>query len=397
MELFTYDVEVDGTNIAGMTLTGATITYGATTTGQPPQPTVAFLELLTVDAFGDFAVDYPGISWNGGILSGFVDTYKDQYQGASSSLKVGKPVTIKISTTSGFVDTYIDDYSAGYDSTRFTGQIASLDYTPGLIGITAVDAAEALSRTTLDTSEWPAETETDRVDRILTAAGVTGQIYSTGSTMLRPGAHMDGKATPWQHLIRTAISCGSVAWVNRTGVVSYRSDPVVDDYYVAPPEATLVDPLKMSSEIGDVINTITVKYGDKLETTATNTASATAYGPRHASIQTELDSETDAAAFGASYVASEYPGRGEPAWHMQNSSLHLGLASDPNEVANLLDADIDDVMTLPYLLPASPTPNYSARIIGYQESLDPFDWVIQYVLDPYGWDQGASESLRSIT
>ena len=171
MSGFTYAVTIDGMNIAGMVLSGASITYGSTATGQPPAPTTAHLELLTPDVSPELAHEYPGISWNGGIPSGYVDTFEAAYEGATSSLEVGTPVTVRVGTETGYVDTFEANYRAGFDVTRFTGQITALDYTPGLVGITAVDLADSLTRVVLDPASWPEESETARVERILNSAG----------------------------------------------------------------------------------------------------------------------------------------------------------------------------------------------------------------------------------
>ena len=84
----------------------------------------------------------------------------------------GAPVTVRVAIKTGYVDTLKPNYRAGFDATRFTGVITSIDYTPGLIGITAVDLAEALNRVDPGPAAWPEETEPARVERILNAAGM---------------------------------------------------------------------------------------------------------------------------------------------------------------------------------------------------------------------------------
>ena len=384
MSTFTYAVTVDGMDIAGMTLTNARITYGSTSSGKAPSPTTAHLELLSVDAIPELADTYPGISWHGGIPSGYVDTFEATYEGATSALVVGAPVTVRVATETGYVDTFEANYRAGFDATRFTGVITSIDYTPGLIGITAVDLAEALNRVDLDPAAWPEETEPARVERILNAAGMglaRAQIIGSSSVKVRAGSHST-PGTAWQHLYRTALSCGSVVWVNRAGSLTYRTaGSTPDTTYVAPPDATLVDPLKMSSELGDIVSEVTVKYGDKAALVETSDAMSV-YGRRDKQLQTELADSSDAQAFADRYLAR----RSEARWHMPRATVHLGLANDAAETAQLLSVDLDDVLDLPQLLPASPVQNYQSRVIGYEERLDPYNWLITYVLDPYGWE-----------
>lgn len=384
MSSFTYTVTIDGMDVAGMVLAGASITYGSTATGQAPSPTTAHLELLTVDAAGDLAADYPGISWNGGIPSGYVDTFEDAYEGATSSLEVGTPVVVRVGTETGYVDVFEANYRAGFDATRFTGQITALDYTPGLIGITAVDLAESLNRVELDPTGWPEESETARVERILNSAGMglaRAQLIGSSSLVIRAGSY-SSTATAWQHLYRLALSCGSIVWVNRNGSLTYRTaGSTPDTTYIAPPDATLVDPLSMSSELGDIVTDLEVKYGADDVLTETSEAMTT-FGRRDKRMEVELKNSSDVQAFADRQLAR----RAEPRWHMDRASVHLGLADDDGAIAQLLNVDLDDVLELPYLLPASPVTTYSSRVIGYTERLDPYEWLITYVLDPYGWE-----------
>ena len=378
---FDYRVALDGMDIAGMVLAGATITYGSTSQGQPPSPTTAHMELVTVDAAGDLAATYPGISWNVGIPSGYVDTFGDTYEGALSALNVGATLSIRIATDSGYVDRFDSNYRAGFDVTRFTGIITALDYTPALIGITAVDLAEQLNRVQLDPATWPGELELERVTRILTEVGVTGSIHGTSSVPIRAGSH-SSKRTAWKHLVDLATSCGSIVWIDREGALTYRTAGALPDTtYLAPPDATLQDPLKMSSELGDVINAVEVTWGAAQVVTAQDTASVTKYGRREGKLELELDDPVDAQLFADEYVTLH----AAPAWHMPNATVHLGLANTDGQIAKLLNVDLDDVLELPYLLPASPVTSYASRVLGYSEVLDPNEWLITYVLDPYGW------------
>ena len=368
-------------DIAGMVLSGATIDYGASSTGEPPSPTVAHLELITVDAAGDLAQTYPGISWNGGIPSGYVDEFEDVYAGALSALNVGATVTVRIATDSGYVDRFESNYRAGFDVTRFSGIITALDYTPALVGITAVDLSEKLTRVELDPAAWPEELEIDRVNRILGLVGITGTIHGTSPVILRAGVNTR-RQTAWRHLVDTAVAGESIVWVDREGDLVYRTAlGLPDTTYVAPPGATLLDPLRMSSELGDVVNALELEYGTDQFITSEDATSIAKYGRREKKLEEELADTVQAQKWADDYIAA----RRDPQWHMPNASVHLGLANSDGAVASLLNVDLDDVLELPTLLPASPVLSYASRVIGYSEILDPNQWLISYVLDPYGW------------
>ena len=377
---FYYRVTIDGTDVNGITLTGGRINYGAATSGQPPAPTTAALQLIDADYYND-VTQYPGISWRGGIPSGYVDEFKDTYEGALSALKIGTSVAVRALTPSGYVDTFEANYRAGFDSTRFTGVITAIDYTPGDIRVTAVDLGEKLTRTTLDPATWPQETETARINRILTEVGVTGTITGSSDRVIRAGANSRSD-TAFNHLVATARAGQSLVWVNREGELNYRTaNDLPDTTYIAPLGATLENTLKMSIELGDVANTITVTYGTDQSITVTDSTSITAYGTREATYNLELADTTQATEWANAKLAV----RKDPQWHLPRADIHLGLAYYAPTIAQLLNADLDDVLQLPQLKPASPEASYSSRVTGYSETLDPNNWTIRYNLDPYRW------------
>ena len=136
----------------------------------------------------------------------------------------------------------------------------------------------------------------------------------------------------------------------------------------------------MSSELGDVVTDLEVKYGADAVLTETSEAMST-YGRRDKRLEVELKESSDAQAFADRQLAQ----RSEPSRHMDRVSVSPRSRRRRRAIAQLLDVDLDDVLELPYLLPASPVTTYSSRVIGYTERLDPYEWLITYVLDPYGW------------
>ena len=381
---FQYRVTIDETDVAGMTLTGGTITYGATSGGEQPGPTTAHFTLISADAAGDLVAEYPGISWGGGIPSGYVDTFEDKYEGALSALKPGAPVTLKTATESGYVDTFEANYRAGFDSVRFSGYITSIDYLPGTITITAIDAIERLTRAPIARASWPSETETERLARICSAAAITPTIRGTGLAAVAATATDAEPETPWRLLVELAGSAGSLVYVNRNGQLIYRChDDIHDTTTILPPDVTLIDGLEMTIELGRVRNSITVEY-DGGEITATDFSSTTAYGPRDGGkLKTILANATDAQTRADRYLTAY----AEPRWHLPSVTAFLKFAWNDRDIADLLSLDLDDVLELPQLLPASPEASYASRVIGYTETLAPEAWQMTYVLDPHGWSE----------
>ena len=378
--LFDLSVRIAGEEVRGITLAGATITVGSTSpTGTPPAST-AFLELISYDAAGDIVEDYPGISFGGGLASGFIDEYVDEYEGTATLLEVGAPVVVNAGSASGFIDEYVDAYDTGLDSTRFTGNITAIDVTPARVGITAVAATEALTRQLLDPSGWPAEDEISRLDRICQAAGVSmsTDASETFATMIARDAD-EKLESAWSLLAEVTDAAGGLIYADRYGQLQYRGrDQLPETLYVADPDATLVDGLMMSEELGEVVNELEVKW-DGGTFTLEDADSREKYGPRARKITIPVSVESEARAL----AQEELDDHALPYWSLSSATVMVSLA-DPQMMGELLTADLDDAVELPALLPAFPMPSYSSRITGYTETLDPYEWRLDLSLDPTG-------------
>lgn len=382
---FEQSVIIDGTEVAGITLAGATIRRGSGTIGDPaPPPASAFLELIAYDAAGDLTHDFPGIGWRGGLATGFVTEYEDEYEGVLSSLELGNTVEVRTTSPSGFVTEYVDDYLTGFESTRFVGTIAAIDYTPALIAVTAVDDVEKMTRVTVDQVTFPAETELARVARIANLAGITLIVEGTSTVQLAAGS---GTSSAYQALEKVATMCDSVFYTRRDGTVVYRAHAApVDDTVTVQPGATLVDTIKMTQELGGIINRVTVGYGDDLEVTVEDPDSITAYGVRQTKADTDLVDLAAATAHGQR-ILDHYS---TPTWHMPSVDVNLNLARSagedyPDNMAALLDLDLDDRVIIGPLLEGSPLETYTSRVLGYTETLDPYQWALRFDLNPAGW------------
>ena len=381
MNIFDISVEVAGEEVRGITLAGATITVGSTSpTGTPPAST-AFLELISYDAAGDIVDDYPGLSFGGGLTSGFIDEYVDAYEGTTTLLEVGAPVTVNAKSSSGFIDEYVDAYDTGLDATRFTGNITAIDVTPARVGLTAVAPTEPLTRLLIDPSGWPAENEFSRLDRICQAAGVNMSTDATESHATMIARDPDEKLeTAWQLLGEVTDATGGLVYADRYGQLTYRGrDEIPETLYVADPDATLIDGLQMSQELGEVINELEVSWGDGQKFTLEDAESRELWGRRARKITIPVSVESQARAL----AQEELNDHSSPYWSLSSATILIGLA-DAQMMGELLTADLDDAVELPALLPAFPMPSYSSRLIGYTETLDPYEWRLDLILDPTG-------------
>jgi hypothetical protein len=384
--VFAHRVLVNGLDVAGITLAGATIHHGATGSSTVAEPATAYLELVSADAAGNLLVDYPEYTFGDAIDSGFVEEYRDKYEGGATKLVMRAPVQIVTGTPTGFTDLYVDTYDAGFDSVRFTGVITSIDVTAGLVTITAVNAVEQLARVILEHAGWPAEADTARAQRIAAAAGVTGLVVDGTATHTVAAVAADAKpATAWQLMAKLAEDADALLYADRLGVLHYRTLSATQGSTVhAAPSATLIDDLRMTQQLGDIVNTVTVTYGDPPTDVVTDdNASIAAYGVRARAVSADVVDNVGAGGI-AQRILADYK---EPAWRMTAATVNLMLAArsdthHPSKVTELLDLDLDDAVTVGELLPAWPLRDYTARIVGYVETLDPIDWRISYTLDP---------------
>lgn len=394
MTIFTPTVTIDGTNIAGIVLRGATITRGKSDPDVNPTPSTAYLELVTADADPTVSVDFPEFSYGEGVPSGFRSDYRTTYEGGETKLVAGTDVVIGITTPSGFRPDYVAAYAGGYEGTRFAGVVTALDYRYRTIALTAVDSSEPLARIMVDPSSWPVEDEVDRADRIATAAGITLDIVGTSG---RDVTAVDADQSPRSAralLDELADSNDALLFTTRDGVLTYRTRDAVTGHATVtiPPSSTMRDALVMTQELGRIVNRVTVEYGPPASgvrptVTVDDADSITAHGVREGStIITTLNDVADATAY-ANRVLDHYA---TVTWHMPSAPVNLLLAEADEtlgvgQLEAIVELDLDDDVLLPDLAPAAPLFSYASRVLGYVETLDRHAWTLALSMDPAGW------------
>lgn len=380
---YTWQVLIDGADAAGITLEGASISYGRQTVWEQPRPGYAFLQLLTPDAIPSIGEDFPDLAPGAyGARSGFTDGYYPDYVGVVSKLVVGAPITVVASTPTGFTDAYFDDYGNGDTLTRFTGRISAIDYVPGEAAITAVDASEALTR--LDLVEWqrPAETEMARIQAIATAAGVTIQVDGQARSALLPD-DQPTTTTAWAALQKVAQDCGGVVYVDRTGVLHYRAWGATSTQVDVPGELVLLESIRTQAELGSVVNQVSVQWGPKgtdgkqPEATASDPESVARFGVVDRRFTTRLATEADAVTMARQVVAQA----GYPTWNMPSATATFLGASDAN-ISQVAPVELQDSVFISPLPIGAPFLDYQALVLGYTERLQRDDWQLQLHLSP---------------
>ena len=380
---YAWQVLIDGEDAAGITLSGAQISYGRSTVWEQPRPGYCYLQLLTPDAVPSIADDFPDLAPGAfGAKSGFSDTYVNDYYGVVSKLVVGAPVKVTASTPTGFTDAYVDNYGNGDTLTRFTGRITAIDYEPGEAAVTVVDASEALTR--VDLKEWqrPGESDHYRVGAIAKAAGVTIQVDGQDTTNLLPD-DQPTTVTAWAALQKIAQDCGAVVYVDRDGVIHYSCWDDKGKARTIPGEAVILDSLRMSSELGSVVNQVTVEYGAKdtegkqPQVLLSDEESVTAYGVMDKRFTTRLADEADARTMAGQIVKQA----ARPAWSMPEATVTFLRATDP-VISSVAPLEVQDQVLIGPMPSAAPFLDYQALVLGYSETLDPNDWQMTLHLSP---------------
>lgn len=406
MTAFTWTVEIDGNDIAGMVMETGTITYGRTDVFDQPALPILSLDLLTQDGDARVAALYPEFSL-GQILgvSGFTDGYADVYAGPSSRLGVMVPVVVAVTTDSGMVDTYADDY-AGYTFTRFTGNVQAVDYAPDLIRLTVLPPVEAWARLevggTDDTTPIPAESDTARITRLCTEAGVTITLHGSGGPDVRAIPVNTNPSALLEQVQAVAGSARGLFYVDRYGAAHYRTAAnlaatfLAGDAVTLPPAATPLGGFTMSLDASGVRTHVIIEYGEPDDTTnlrpsvtATDTdLESTAYGRREYRGSVQLDTEADAQDY-ADAVLAQFA----PTWEMPAVEVDLSDSTDP-EIAAMIGLDLGAWASMPTFLPGSPVTEYAAPVMGYTENLSTNAWAITWHLSPstvpvYPWEVNA--------
>lgn len=382
---YTWQVLIDGADAAGITLGGASISYGRQTVWEQPRPGYAFLQLLTPDAIPSIGDDYPDLAPGAyGARSGFTDGYYPEYVGVVSKLVVGAPITLVASTPTGFTDAYSDDYGNGDTLTRFTGRISAIDYVPGEAAVTAVDLSEALTR--IDLVDWtrPGESEEARVKAIAAAAGVSVQIDGQARSLLIPDER-PSTVTAWTALQKVAQDCGAVVYVDRTGVLHYRAWGSKSEQVSVPGDMVLLESIRTQAELGSVVNQVAVAWGvrtdgKQAEVTRSDPESVARFGVVDRRFITALATEADAVTMATQVITQA----GYPTWNMPSATVtFLGAGDEP--ISQVAPVELQDSVFISPLPIGAPFLDYQALVLGYTERLDRDDWQLSFHLSPQGY------------
>lgn len=264
--------------------------------------------------------------------------------------------------------------STGVNKTIFTGKATSISNSVSAVGtsgevcvqtITAVGPFAAMSRVVTGTSDFPKEQDDDRLDRIITASGVTKDVIDSPGIYefhQRPSnpSNCYTLAAQYAEMVFGYIyetTTGKVGYANE----SRRLNTVQDDgYELIPLNVILANGIESFVGREDITNDILLSYKNNQTVTASDSTSISTYGRSASSIYTEMETTDDATDIANRYIRL----RAFPALSLSEFSIELGNGNLTNAKRNTL---IDVYMGLPIEIDNLPDPIQPNNYLGFVE------------------------------
>lgn len=258
-------VTVGGVDFTSQTLDGVTVTYGRQSVWEQPRSGFATIRILNTD-------------------------------GTALGFEIRDSVIITI------------DNSSGVAQTIFTGKIAAIENIIESSGnaskvfvtqISAVSVLSDMNRILIGGSSYPKEYDDDRLDRILTEAGVPVDIVDSPGVYeftARSGELIDAYSLASKY---AAMAFGYI-YETPAGEIGYANesrrtlDAVANGYLDIPDKAILASSVQSERTINNLLNDVTLVYKNAQEVTATNATSITNFGLAALRIETELEQTSEA-------------------------------------------------------------------------------------------------------
>ena len=357
-------VTLDGRDVTGVTLNGLTITRGRQSIYDDVATGVCVATLLS----GDLAPD----AWQG--ESGYTDVYADKWVGLEVAARVGVPMTVETGGVSGYTDVYADLWDGSGDR-RFTGLVTAVDYTPGELTITAVDALEQLGRVYVTASRGQ-ETDFNRAYAYAKLAGVEMGYTGTLTVDLAEVAPQPDPQTALIAVVKVSDNTDAQVYADVTNALYYRRrDTALRAPVTLPPVMTLTDNLIVSEELGAIFNVERVAYGKadaRQSVERINQTSITKYGRREwRTYDTQLLNLVDASALADYWLNNDT----NSAYRISDVEV-LILAQDSQWSAIADSIDLFTPIIIPQLPAGSPIDTYAGIVLGYTETITQTDRIL---------------------
>lgn len=324
-------VQINGTDYTTDVLNGVSVNYGRSTIWEQPRAGYASIQILNLN-------------------------------NSPLGIVLNDPVLIKV------------DNSTGTPLTVFTGKVSSVTSSIQSLGalskvvvhtVTAIAPMAQMSRVLTHTSAFPKEYDDARLDRILTAAGVTKDVVDT------PGVY--------EFTLTTANPNDCYYWASyyaqmafgyiyetTDGKVGYANESrrtveaMTYGYFDIPTDVILGRSIQSELTTGNLINDVLLEYKNNQTVSSTSAGSITLYGKRATDIFTELEDGIQAQFQADRYITL----RSTPETLLQNFTVQLNSPTMTNTVRNTLLAVY---MGKPVIVDHFPNGIYNGIFKGFVE------------------------------
>lgn len=256
--------------------------------------------------------------------------------------------------------------------TRFTGEVTDVQIDPvrHLVTVTAAGFRARANRVNLNVETWRRERDGARVARTLDACGLPAVAAGTIDPGTVPLLPPDGPTRRASEILNdTATSSLGRIVERRTGAIDWHDSAHragATSRLTLTPDNLLND-FEWTQRAGDLTNRVTVRYGDRQETTIDATAGGDAWEDQ---IATSLPAHAQAALVGA-ITAGRYR---TPRWRLPAVELDLVRTLPPALLQPVLALQAGDLITLDNLPAGGPYTTRQVFIEGIQEQLTARAW-----------------------
>lgn len=285
----------------------------------------------------------------------------------ASTIDINDPVTIKLK-----------DFAGTSDITVFTGVVATLENnvmlysgttTLATMTITAVGNLSRVARTQSSLVDYPEESDSARISRILAECSVTSDTVdgATYTMMARP-ATTESALNLLNLYALTATgsiyetSDGKVGFANQ-----YRrnADVLANGYFNIDPTFINFNNLKSNLAISDVFNSLNVKYSAGI-VSFENSSSIAAYGKISSTMNTEILTAADANSFASLMIGM----RAYPQTNLTDIEIRL---DDPDMNSTTLNKMLNIYFGMPIQISGAPVAIFPSTYYGFVEG-----WTITF-------------------
>jgi hypothetical protein len=296
------------------------------------------------NAVGSVSIDYGRTSVWDDQRAGYSRITLVNTNNTNFAIDINDPVVVKVRNAANTADI-----------TVFTGRVTSLNnevkaatgsVTITYVNITAVSVLSILNRTQSGVVNYPSETESARIARILAETGVPIDTIDTGIyTLLARTANPNDALTLCNAYAGTAT--GAI-YETKTGAVGYASenrrnqDVITNGYFAIAADYINQSTIRSYLSQGDVINSAKIGYNNGSFVTVISSGSTATYGTIAGTLNTEISNLTDATLLANIYIGM----RGYPKTSLSSVEVRI-------DEPTMDDTTIDKMLNMYFGMPVS--------------------------------------------